>query len=525
MRHGSPTKTLLIPVSSSYSAAYVAVIISFLYLSLLRFNSAEISSRRGLKYNSHLPTGQRKLDHSPSENFMNWLFYRQFFVVGNSTAPAASRAGKRLASTAPELRKLILETAALARAWEEREDYKLQELLATGKLEAVRGVSSDGLLVSKYGYERLHAGDVIGDGDTAVCMDGEVGLVPNVSPGAPVRAPCVGIVSNSLFAEYGKAISVPSQTLYEISGGCCSVLDWKPWNWKLSEKNVLNVGHDNQLSLRGGPGYQTRIVLNIRHHHDVTYSHVLGETLPRYLSMVPLLDALPEVDVAIGDSDLAEELLCMLGLDRKRIRRLDKANKTWTYASVTIFPPPPKDRFFYPKSVFSIAVRNVLREAAIEELQRNSGKNIVTDAKTGQSRPLLVLMERGYNRNPDTGACEQNRCVRNFSALRDALKSSLGHEYRLETYPPNGNISTAVRLFSAADLVVGVHGGGFRNIIFCKPNTTVVHIGWGDHYKSDAEEYGLKYRRVDVPGLRRHTRNVELDVPAIVAFVKEASTP
>lgn len=524
MRHRSPTKRLLVPVSSSYTAAYFAVILSFFYLSLLRYNSAGISSRRGLKYDAHLPTDRQKLDHSTSENFMNWLFYRQFSVVGNSTAPEESRAGKRLASTAFALRKMMLETAALARAWEERENDKLQEILATGKLEAVRGVSSDGLLVSKYGYERLHAGDVIGDGDTAVCMDGEVGLVPNVSPEGPARAPCVGIVSNSLFAEHGKAISVPSQTLYEISGGCCSVLDWKPWNWKSNEKNVINVGHDSHLSLRGGPGYQTRIVLNIRHHHDVTYSHVLGETLPRFLSMVPLLNALPEVDVAIGDSDLAEELLCMLGLDRKRIRRLDKSKKTWTYASVTIFPPPPKDRFFYPKSAFSIAVRNVLREATIEELQRKSGKAIVADPKKGQSRPLLVLMERGYNRKPGTGACKQNRCVQNFVALRDALKSSLGHEYRLETYPPNGSISTAVRLFSAADLVVGVHGGGFRNIIFCKPNTTVVHIGWGDHYKSDAEEYGLKYRRVDVPGLTRHTRNVVIDVPAIVAFVKEAST-
>lgn len=261
-------------------------------------------------------------------------------------------------------------------------------------------------------------------------------------------------------------------------------------------------------------GGQKSIELNLRHHHDLTYSHILAETVPRYLSMIPVLRALPEALVAISDSNIAEEVLCLLGLDPKRILRLRSSNAAWVYASVLLLPPPPRDPLFYPATPFSIAVRNIMRAAT------SSSKK--TDAPADESaKPLLLLIERGFGRKPHTGACEQFRCVQNFSALLDALVDSFCSKYQLKVYSPLA--STAVHLFSDAELIVGVHGGVLQNMLFCKPGTKVVHIGWGDHYKALAEKYDLKLTRVDIPGLGRRSSNILLNVSLIVEDARKAA--
>jgi capsular polysaccharide biosynthesis protein len=35
-----------------------------------------------------------------------------------------------------------------------------------------------------------------------------------------------------------------------------------------------------------------------------------------------------------------------------------------------------------------------------------------------------------------------------------------------------------IQLFNWADVVIGPHGAGFSNLVFCKPKTVVIEIGW-----------------------------------------------
>jgi capsular polysaccharide biosynthesis protein len=103
-----------------------------------------------------------------------------------------------------------------------------------------------------------------------------------------------------------------------------------------------------------------------------------------------------------------------------------------------------------------------------------------------------------------------------------ALEAALGGAYEIAVYGPRSDVPTAVRMFSRAAAVVGVHGGGFQNMQFCEPNTTVVHIGWGAHYRDTADAYGLRYHLARVPSMSRESTNLVLDVANITATVQLA---
>ena len=42
----------------------------------------------------------------------------------------------------------------------------------------------------------------------------------------------------------------------------------------------------------------------------------------------------------------------------------------------------------------------------------------------------------------------------------------------------NGTLEDHIQLFDWANFVIGPHGAGFSNLVFCKPKTLVIEIGW-----------------------------------------------
>ena len=61
------------------------------------------------------------------------------------------------------------------------------------------------------------------------------------------------------------------------------------------------------------------------------------------------------------------------------------------------------------------------------------------------------------------------------------------------------SFSEQVDLFSNASYVVGLHGAGFANTVFCKPNTKILEfkpINAGDMYKNLASKCDLNYKEI-----------------------------
>ena len=61
----------------------------------------------------------------------------------------------------------------------------------------------------------------------------------------------------------------------------------------------------------------------------------------------------------------------------------------------------------------------------------------------------------------------------------------------------DSSIRKAISTFSAADVVVGVHGAGLSNILFCTPGTTLIEFGFTNpmstHFEHVAKSLGVIY--------------------------------
>ena len=56
-----------------------------------------------------------------------------------------------------------------------------------------------------------------------------------------------------------------------------------------------------------------------------------------------------------------------------------------------------------------------------------------------------------------------------------------------------------IKIFKNADTIIGLHGGGFANLVFCKPNTKIIELkseSAGMMYGNLAKKCNLRYSSV-----------------------------
>eukprot|EP00435_Cladocopium_sp_Y103_P042706 s1988_g11.t2 len=76
-------------------------------------------------------------------------------------------------------------------------------------------------------------------------------------------------------------------------------------------------------------------------------------------------------------------------------------------------------------------------------------------------------------------ATATTRRVANEEALLHAMMAEMGSGWQLKVFsdiPPAPTAHEALHLFRSADLVVGLHGSGQANVVFCRPSTGIVDI-------------------------------------------------
>lgn len=72
----------------------------------------------------------------------------------------------------------------------------------------------------------------------------------------------------------------------------------------------------------------------------------------------------------------------------------------------------------------------------------------------------------------------QRTGARRYAQHDDLLRILEKTADRVVVFNASGSLTDHIRLFSAAWLVIGPHGAGFSNLIFCRPRTMVIEIGW-----------------------------------------------
>jgi capsular polysaccharide biosynthesis protein len=130
--------------------------------------------------------------------------------------------------------------------------------------------------------------------------------------------------------------------------------------------------------------------------------------------------------------------------------------------------------------------------------------------------------------------------LRLYISREDALQRRLADEDRLVALlEPLGftcltlsgrPLDEQVELFSRAEIVVGPHGGGLSNVVFCRPGTAVVEL-YADDYVNPvfwgiSNHLGLRHHHVighpATPGLHRGYGAIDLDIDDAARLVEYA---
>lgn len=344
-------------------------------------------------------------------------------------------------------------------------------------------------IVSTHGY--VHTSDSI----NPLCFDKTDGLHPV----------CMSALPHGFVTASGRAITPADETVFEISGGCCS------HEWPHPINTTVQLSQQSRKSYQR---YRKRVIVVLSQHHGTTYHHVIHEIVTRYLIVLPILDAFPDALVCISKSDIAVTLLTMLGLDRSRILQMKNDGMNWIGAALLLFPQTVyghEDELPFGRKQ-TIITADILRRITLNQFP-------LASPASKARRPLLLLMERATNRKKD-GTCNHSRCMKNFDEFRKALAERLDMD--IVVFGAAEDFKTTLQLFGAADVVVGIHGAGFQNVMFCNSGTTVVHIGFAAHYKPLGDQFSLKFHPVIIEGITLLTKNIVLDVPDIVRRVAEA---
>ena len=88
-----------------------------------------------------------------------------------------------------------------------------------------------------------------------------------------------------------------------------------------------------------------------------------------------------------------------------------------------------------------------------------------------------------------------------FISNEEELKKNLLRNNFIIAKLHNMNIKDQINLFYNAECVVGLHGAGFTNIVFCEPQTKIIEIkslGAGDLFKNLALDTKLNYNSLDI---------------------------
>ncbi|KAJ4460191.1 hypothetical protein PAPYR_3580 [Paratrimastix pyriformis] len=229
------------------------------------------------------------------------------------------------------------------------------------------------------------------------------------------------------------------------------------------------------------------------------YYHFLAESLPRLVPLLPELRSRPGIVIlAPAEHSFMKELFRLLGL----ADRVFFVPDSDTYAAAEVLMPSPA-RCLWVAPRLVAALRAELLGAVGRE------------GHLHHTRPPAVIVIRRKG----------SREVANHAALMAAVRAEFnGTRYEtveFEALP----VAATVDLFHRAALVVGPHGAGLTNIMFCPAGTPVIEFLEEFHpplcFVYMATALGLPWFGFRVP-YATHEGPMTVDVPLVLHRIREA---
>ena len=124
------------------------------------------------------------------------------------------------------------------------------------------------------------------------------------------------------------------------------------------------------------------------------------------------------------------------------------------------------------------------------------------------------------DRNDNLKSQQEERSISNESEVKKYLLNNNFISVKLHDI----NFIDQVNLFNNAECVVGLHGGGFANIVFCKPGTKIVElrsIQAGPPIENLAKKNNLNYNSITVESKKTEKYNYPNQQGAIEVPIKD----
>lgn len=254
-----------------------------------------------------------------------------------------------------------------------------------------------------------------------------------------------------LLDEFGTALSEDDELVVES-------LDWGLREFVVMERYRRSRNEFLRRSLRGNPYPETTVDASVFPlvSSDSSYYHWVVEYLPKLRSLARYEDRTGDEPLVLLESDpsgFVEDTVTYAGIERSRIRYVDEFEGTRVKRLVVPTRRPHLLNHNNPGLSTYRPSRSDLEWLRDEMVSRSD--------RSDRNRPSKIYVSRQQS--------SRGRSVRNYDRLREEIEARGFVPYVLEEH----SFAEQVRIFSAADVILGPHGAGLVNMVFSDDPTVV----------------------------------------------------
>ncbi len=214
---------------------------------------------------------------------------------------------------------------------------------------------------------------------------------------------------------------------------------------------------------------------------NYNYWHWMFDVLPRLKILMNIMDV-NEIDNFLFpnlEKKYQKESLDLIGIPKKK-----------RISSINI-------RHIECREIFVTDHPYVIKNQASEEIQ-NMPLWIINWIKESLSQNIKYIKTINYpkkiyiDRSDATSNQSSMRKIINDNEIKETLEEKGFTSIKLSFL----TLEEQIKIFQNAEIIVGLHGGGFANMIFCQPETKIIElksVSAGDVILNLAEKCNLKY--------------------------------
>ena len=209
--------------------------------------------------------------------------------------------------------------------------------------------------------------------------------------------------------------------------------------------------------------------------------------------------------------------------------KLNLCNEITNLQDIDFFLLPSIDRNFQKETLDLLNIPSnkrisskVFRHITAKELIITDPPSVVTGNSTQDILNIpqwitLWLRESFLKKEDKMNQKQKIYIERNKPELHDSAYRAIINEEEIKKYLDKKNFISVkledidfieqVRLFQNAEYVVGLHGAGLGNLVFCNPSTKIIELkslGAGDIFKNLSKTVKLNYNSIDVKAQEIH---------------------